>query len=142
MSSREENLRLEYDMTQKMAIHYDVINWSIGAIFIAGVLGAIGLSANNINNYWILAIFSGIVLFTWRSYYQRHKAIQQVKFKRLQKIEEELNLRQHRDVDDADEAKQLKGIKGNTIATFISVVIPSTLLVIYFAYHIRISWVH
>lgn len=127
----EENLRLEYEKTQEMAIHYDTMNWGIGAILIAGVFGMVGLSGDNVEAYPFLALLSAIVLFIWRVYYMRHKAVQKIKFKRLQEIEKELKMQQHLLVDCADKAGKLYGIKGDWCAWLITIGVPAGIWFMY-----------
>lgn len=130
--AREENLRLEYEKTQEMTIHYDTMNWGIGAILIAGVFGMVGLSGDNREAYPLLALLSAIVLFIWRVYYMRHKAIQKIKFQRLQEIEKELHMQQHLLVNCADKAGKLYGIKGDWCAWLITIGVPAGILSMYF----------
>jgi len=110
------DLRLEYEKTQEMAIHYDILNWMIGSILIAGVFIAIGTIGTKFEAYLVLSIVSFIILFIWRLYYKRHKAIQRVKFIRLQEIETLLYLRQHIAVNEADKQGKANGIKGDQLA--------------------------
>lgn len=146
---RLENLRLEYEKTQDMVVHFDTINWTIGSILIAGIFLMIGTAGDKIQIYPFLALFSFIGLVVWRLYYHRHKGILKVKFDRLHYIEEKLGLEQHRQVDALDHPKadaevpkrrvllflkmrELGGIKGDRYADILTLGIPIALLLIWF----------
>ncbi len=146
MSPEEEiaNLRMEYEKTQDMAIHFDLLNWTIGSILIAGVFVMIGIVGEKKQVYPYLAVFSFIALLVWRLYYKRHRDIQMVKYRRLHCIEKKLKLQQHLNVETDDDTieekrifgikikvKKLFGIKGNDCANILTVGIPVTLIVAY-----------
>ncbi|MDD4874318.1 MAG: hypothetical protein PHE15_05020 [Dehalococcoidales bacterium] len=134
-----ENLRLEYQLTQDMAIHYDTMNWTIGTILIAGVFGTIGLIGEKLSVYPTIAVLSFLILIIWRFYYKRHKDIQHIKFTRLHEIEKELNLQQHLRIKTADDKsidKKMKkekifGLKGDYRATLLTFGVPAVILIIY-----------
>lgn len=128
----EKNLRLEYEKTQEMAIHYDTLNWTIGSILIAGVFVTIGIVGEKIQLYPHLAIFSFIVLGVWRLYYKRHKEIQRIKFRRLHEIEKRLKMAQHLRVNRYDKTGEMFGLKGDHCANILFMGIPAILLVLWF----------
>jgi hypothetical protein len=132
------NLRLEYDKTQQMAIHYDLLNWNIGYILIAGVFVGVGLVGEKIFLYPALALISLATLTIWRLFYARHKKIQRVKFIRLQEIEKELNMQQHRRVHSEDREGKLGGLKGDQLATILTLGIPSLLMLVWLVHPIFI----
>ena len=132
----ETNLRLEYEKTQDMAIHYDTLNWTIGSILIAGVFIMVGIIGDKIQLYPYIAAFSFIALLVWRLYYKRHKEIQRIKFTRLQDIEKELRLQQHLKVDCEDKKGKIFGIKGDHCATILTIGIPAALIIVYLIYRI------
>ncbi|MCZ7392776.1 MAG: hypothetical protein ABOK23_07800 [Candidatus Methanoperedens sp.] len=142
---QKTNLRFEYEKTQDMVVHFDTINWTIGSIFIAGIFLMIGTAGDKIQIYPFLAIFSFIGLLVWRLFYHRHKAIIKVKFKRLHYIEQMLDLKQHRQVDEMDHPKADAEIskwwiirflrelgRGDRYADILTLGIPTALLLIWF----------
>lgn len=139
-ADRMANLRLEYEKTQEMAIHYDRLNWNIGYILIAGVYVGIGLVGDKIYLYPALIIISLVTLGIWRLFYERHKAIQRIKWKRLQEIEKELGLDQHLSVDREDHSggKRIGGLTGDRLAWILTLGIPFVLLVVYISHLILI----
>ena len=130
----KESLRLEYDKTQEMAIHYDTMNWTIGSILLAGIFGMAGLIGDKIQAYPQVAVLSFIILLVWRVFYKRHKEIQRVKFTRLQEIEKELHLRQHLLVNEQDKLGKMTGIKGDHMATILTIMVPLFFIITYLAW--------
>jgi hypothetical protein len=96
-----ERNKLEYQMAQEMIRHYDILNWQIGAILIAGVfvLTAFVLRSDIFDlarlHKWtsfvlmVLAIpaFSAIPLVAWRWWFMRHRALYNFRNEVLQRIE-------------------------------------------------------
>lgn len=129
--AEQANLRLEYEKTQDMAVHYDILNWTISSILIAGVFISIGILGERTELYPFMAVFSLIPLLVWRLFYRRHKGIQKIKFQRLHAIEKKLNLEQHLRVHSEDKAGKIFGVKGDHCATFITLAIPASLILMY-----------
>jgi len=130
--AEKQYLLTEYQAAQEMACHYDKMNWTIGTILIAATFAMVGLVGDKFHMYPSLAGLSFVSLGIWRLYYERHKKIQDVKWERLQEIEKILGLRQHIAVREADKNGMARGlIRGNACATYLTIAIPATLLVIW-----------
>ena len=125
---KENDLRMEYEKTQEMTIHLDVLNWTVGSILITGVFVMIGFLGDKPDLYPWMACISFIILGLWALNFRRNKDIQYQKFKRLHQIEVELHLKQHLMVDCADKKKELFRLKHKYVAYIFAVLIPLCLL--------------
>jgi len=106
--------KLEYTAAQEMLCHYDSLNWQIGAILIAATFVLTGLAlqegvvASIKQSYYVtlgIPISSLFILTTWLKWFQRHRALYNLRFETLHRLEIQLGMYHHLRAAEADSRK-------------------------------------
>jgi hypothetical protein len=105
MTDSQDYLLVEYQAAQDTYLHHDSLPWQVGGLLIAGVFVFWGFildkSANPTTIAWASLLVTAL-MSTWVLYAHQVRQIYRCKLDRIQEIERQLGMEQHRRFDKGD----------------------------------------
>jgi hypothetical protein len=143
MNEESEKLIKEYETTQEMIKHYEILTMRFAAISQTNVFILVGLAFTLLKeNFGIFKLLFPFVLvmvvamhgfFYW--WFQRHRVVERVRINNILRIEAQLGWKQHGNIrDELDKIKKTKSWPIRYLIYSYLIGMPIVLLVIYIVF--------